>query len=82
MSRNDIGVSDAVRAYLLEVGVREPEVLARLRQETAPMEMAGMQISPSQAAFMGMLVQLLATYIGTLVVIPDSNKKYLLIILN
>ena len=37
MSKGSIGLSDELNAYLVEVGVREPEVLAALREETAVM---------------------------------------------
>jgi len=45
--------------YFLSVSSREPEVMARLRAETAPMPNAGMQIPPEQGQFMALLVQLL-----------------------
>jgi predicted O-methyltransferase YrrM len=37
----------------------EHPVLARLREETAPMPNAGMQIAPEQGAFMGLIVRLI-----------------------
>lgn len=45
--------------YLLETGVREPEILQRLRKETAALPEAMMQISPDQGAFMALLVKLI-----------------------
>ena len=45
--------------YAVQVGVREPEVLGRLRRETAAMPSAAMQISPDQGQFMALLVKLL-----------------------
>lgn len=45
--------------YLLETGVREPEILARLRNETRRMPEAMMQISPDQGAFMALLAKLI-----------------------
>ena len=59
MSSRSIGLSDALRAYLLEVSVREPEALRRLREETASRDEAGMQISPEQGQLMRMLVHLI-----------------------
>ena len=59
MSKGSIGLSDELNAYLVEVGAREPEVLARLREETALMPQAGMQIAVEQGAFLGLLVKLL-----------------------
>ena len=58
MSRNDF-VSPAVYDYLLKTSSREPEVLARLREETARMfpDKASMQIGPDQGQLMGLLAQ-------------------------
>jgi predicted O-methyltransferase YrrM len=53
-----LNLDDRLYAYLLSVGVREPEVLARLRAETAALPMARMQISPEQGQFMAMLIRL------------------------
>jgi len=47
-----MGVSDAVEAYVQQWGVRENEVLARCRRETATDRRAMMQISPEQGALM------------------------------
>jgi predicted O-methyltransferase YrrM len=58
MSNKTIGMSDELHAYLLEVGVREPEVLRRLREETNALPQHDMQIAPEQGAFMTMLVSL------------------------
>ena len=58
MSAKSIGLSDELHAYLLGVGVREPEVLRRLRDETQSMPDSNMQIAPEQGAFMSLLVQL------------------------
>jgi caffeoyl-CoA O-methyltransferase len=58
MSNKTIAMSDELHAYLLEVGVREPEVLRRLREETNALPQHDMQIAPEQGAFMTMLVGL------------------------
>src|SRR5712692_3006633 len=58
MSRQ-IDLSDHLLAYVDEVSLREPEVLRRLREETARLPMAGMQISPDQGQFMALLVRLI-----------------------
>jgi predicted O-methyltransferase YrrM len=42
----------------VKVGTREPEVLARLRDETAEIPQHGMQIAPEEGAFLAMLVEL------------------------
>jgi predicted O-methyltransferase YrrM len=58
VSNKTIGLSDELAAYVFEVGVREPEVLTRLREETAAIPEHGMQIAPEQGAFLAMLVEL------------------------
>ena len=59
MTNKTLGLPDDVHAYVLASGVREPDVLRRLRAETATMPMAQMQIAPEQGAFMGWLVEAL-----------------------
>lgn len=59
MSRKTIEMTDALHDYLLANSLREPEVLRRLREETAPLPGAGMQLSPEQGQFLALLVQLL-----------------------
>lgn len=59
MSRETFGLPDAVRNYLLDKAVREPDVLRRLREETAEMSGAQMQIAAEQGAFMRMLTALM-----------------------
>ncbi len=59
MSSRPTTLTDPLYDYLLSVSLREPDVLARLRQETAGMPQHNMQISPDQGQFMGLLVELL-----------------------
>jgi caffeoyl-CoA O-methyltransferase len=59
LSTRTLGLDDALYQYLLDNSLREPEILARLRQETAKHPMSGMQISPEQGQFMALLVRLL-----------------------
>jgi predicted O-methyltransferase YrrM len=59
MSDRSIGLSEALHQYLLANSVREPEVLASLRQETDRHPLSNMQISPEQGQLMGLLVQLI-----------------------
>lgn len=59
MSLRSLGLPDNVYAYLLENSLREPDVLAALRRETAEHPAARMQISPEQGQFMGLLVELM-----------------------
>jgi predicted O-methyltransferase YrrM len=58
MTNKTIGISDELAKYVVEVGAREPDVLARLRAETAAMPNHRMQIAPEQGAFLALLVQL------------------------
>ena len=59
MSNRTINLTDEVVDYVRRVGVREHPALARLREQTAPMPMAQMQIAPEQGAFMALLVKLI-----------------------
>jgi predicted O-methyltransferase YrrM len=59
MSNRTIDLTDEVVEYIRNVGVREHPVLAKLREETAPMPMSQMQIAPEQGAFMALLVRIL-----------------------
>lgn len=58
MSRQTIGLDPALHDYLLSVSVREPDVARRLREETAAMPQASMQIAPEQGQLMALLVRL------------------------
>lgn len=60
MSRKTLGLDEDVRNYLLDKAVREPDLLRRLREETAEMSGAQMQIAPEQGAFMSLLTELIA----------------------
>ncbi|MEH2178307.1 O-methyltransferase [Nostoc sp.] len=59
MSKQSIGLDNQLYNYLLSVSLREPEILGRLRQETANHPRSGMQISPEQGQLMRLLVQLI-----------------------
>jgi predicted O-methyltransferase YrrM len=59
MTNKTIGISDELHSYVLDVGVREPDVLARLREETASLPEHNMQIAPEQGALLSLLVELL-----------------------
>jgi predicted O-methyltransferase YrrM len=59
MSNQSIVLSDPLYQYLLANSVREPEILAKLRAETAEHPLVNMQISPEQGQLMGLLVQLI-----------------------
>jgi predicted O-methyltransferase YrrM len=57
MSVATIAMTEALYGYLLQT-LREPDVLARLRKETAELPSGGMQISPEQGQLMALLVEL------------------------
>ena len=59
MSCQHLELTGELWAYIRRVSLREPDVLRRLREETAPLPMARMQISPEQGQFMSLLVRLL-----------------------
>jgi predicted O-methyltransferase YrrM len=59
MSKKTLGLDNQLYDYLLSVSLREPDVLRQLREETARLPMAMMQIAPEQGQFMALLVQLL-----------------------
>lgn len=59
MSKQTIGLDSQLYNYLLAVSLREPEILQKLRYETANHPRGNMQISPEQGQFMRLLIQLL-----------------------
>src|SRR4051794_28707035 len=69
MSNTHIQLTPDLAAYLREVSLAESDVLRRLREETAGLERASMQITPEQGQFMRILVRTLgvrnAVEIGT-----------------
>jgi predicted O-methyltransferase YrrM len=59
MSSEHLEISGDLWEYIRLVSLREPDVLRRLREETAPLPQAMMQISPEQGQLMSLLVRLL-----------------------
>ncbi|MDH4131487.1 MAG: class I SAM-dependent methyltransferase [Gemmatimonadota bacterium] len=59
MSRQTLTLDERLYRYLLEHSLREPDVLRRLREETAAHPKAEMQIAPEQGQFMALLVRLM-----------------------
>ena len=59
MTRRTSHLSEELYAYLLDISLRELPVMRRLREETASMEQANMQIGPEQGQFMALLVELI-----------------------
>jgi len=58
MSNASIGLPPDLHAYLIRYGVREPDILRRLRDETADLPQHSMQIAPEQGALMALLVRI------------------------
>ncbi len=59
MSTRVLQMTETLHGYLLANSLREPPLLARLREETAALPMARMQIAPDQGQFMRLLVELI-----------------------
>jgi predicted O-methyltransferase YrrM len=57
MTAKSTGLDPALHRYILETSVREDELLRELREETAKLENARMQIGPEQGQFMALLAQ-------------------------
>lgn len=59
MSKLTTGLSEELGDYIREVSLREPAILARLREETARDPESGMQLSPEQGQFLAFLARLM-----------------------
>lgn len=59
MSRQSLPLTDDLYRYLLQASLRETELQQRLREETAKLPQANMQIAPEQGQFMGLLARLI-----------------------
>lgn len=59
MSKQIIGLDTKIYQYIQSISLRESDILKQLREETAKLTMAQMQISPEQGQFMALLVQLM-----------------------
>jgi len=58
MANRTIGLDKDLYAYLLERGVREPDVLQQLREATEKEELSAMRSAPEQCQLMAMLLRL------------------------
>ena len=69
MANRTTALTDRLYDYLIDVSVREPRLLRELREETAALPMAMMQIGPEQGQFMRLLIELIgakrAVEVGT-----------------
>lgn len=59
MTNKTITLTDRLHDYLLNVSLREADVLKKLREETAQLANANMQIAPEQGQFMALLARLI-----------------------
>jgi len=59
LSSGDLTIGDGLWNYMRSVTLREPELLRRLREETAGFPNSDFQISAEQGQFMGLLMHLL-----------------------
>ena len=59
MARDHFGLPDGVYDYLIRVGVREPEILARLRDETQRHPRGVMQVPREEGALLKLLAELI-----------------------
>ncbi|MHB1544258.1 MAG: class I SAM-dependent methyltransferase [Gammaproteobacteria bacterium] len=59
MSNQTLAVDDRLYGYLIHASLREPEILKRLRDETAALPEHSMQIAPEEGQFLAFLVRLI-----------------------
>ena len=59
MTKQTTGLEETLADYIQSIFLREPDILRQLREETAKLSMAQMQISAEQGQFMALLVQLI-----------------------
>lgn len=59
MSSTHLKITDTLADYIRSVSLRDSDLLARLRRETAALPNGGMQISPEQGQFMALLIRIL-----------------------
>lgn len=57
MSTKTLDISDTLREYILDTGVKESQIARRLREETMTLEWSRMQIAPEQGAFMAFMAK-------------------------
>lgn len=59
MLKKTMGLDESLYNYFLSVSLREADILQQLREETAHLPNAIMQIAPEQGQFMALLIKLL-----------------------
>jgi predicted O-methyltransferase YrrM len=87
MSKQTTGLEQTLADYIQSISLRETDILRQLREETAKLSMARMQISPEQGQLMALLVQLMGakktleigvftgySALAVALVLPDDGK--------
>ncbi|MEM7020742.1 MAG: class I SAM-dependent methyltransferase, partial [Pseudomonadota bacterium] len=59
MSSRTLNLTENLIDYIHQYGLRDTDILAELREETAKLKYSAMQISPEQGAFMSNLIRML-----------------------
>ncbi len=59
MSNLQTPITPELAEYIRSVSLREPDLLRRLREETATRDDSGMQLSPEQGQFLGMIARMI-----------------------
>ena len=59
MTPRTLALTDPLHEYLRQVGLREPELLQKLRQETLRLPRASMLLAPEQGQFMALVARLI-----------------------
>ncbi|MEM1007588.1 MAG: class I SAM-dependent methyltransferase [Myxococcota bacterium] len=59
MTQRTLSITEELHAYMLDVSLREDAICKRIREQTAKMAVARMQVAPEQAQFMAMLVRII-----------------------
>jgi predicted O-methyltransferase YrrM len=60
MSNRTIQLTDELYDYLINVSLREPDILCRLREQTLTMPEADLEIAPEQGQLMALLLRLIS----------------------
>jgi predicted O-methyltransferase YrrM len=59
MSSTHLQITEQLHDYIRRMSLREPAVMVRLREETAALPNARMQVTPEQGQFLGLMVELM-----------------------
>lgn len=59
MSTKTLFLFDKLYKYMMDISIKEPDILKDLRERTSKMDESDMQICPEQGQFMGLIVRML-----------------------